>query len=143
MNVTKPWISEKQALDLLIEEIPLSSYEEAERFDFRAKDLWRNRSNLSEAYKSRVLAARNFERIAKEKNSPAILTEAAFSYDKAAKNADVISRNYPEFLMVAIRCRIRACRLHYKLWNEGHKSDVDYQFASKYIVGLVRKYNLM
>jgi len=140
MNAIKPWISEKEALDLLTKEIPSSSYEEAQRFDFRAKDLWNYRGSIIEAYKLKVLAARNFERIAQEKNSVSILEEAAFSYDKATKNAEIISKSSPEFLMAAIRCRIRACRLHYKLWKEQSKSDKNYQFASRHLVELVRRY---
>ena len=107
--------NQKEALELLIKEIPNFSYEESQSLDFEGKDQWQYQGDLKRAYFCRVLAARSFERIGKNSSYEEEikrLKEAAFSYDKAAKNARDI-----KFPMAALRCRIRACKIFNKLYN--------------------------
>lgn len=140
-------IDSKEAVELLTKEIPSMRYERALGFDFRGKDLWQFRTrgkiareSVRRAYYCRVVAARGFEELAEqEKNlweKIGRLEEAAFSYDKAAKNAD-----YVGFDMANVRCRIRACRIYNTIdkITESQKHRSDLEIAAEYLKQAVNK----
>jgi hypothetical protein len=114
------------ALKLLLVETPELSFSEAESLDMGAKTAEFS-GDQEEAYEKRVLAARTFTRLR-------ALKDAAFSYDRAAKQAEGLG-----FLMPAIICRIRACRIYNSLGFSEDSKEMTY--ACDHLAGIVRKYS--
>jgi hypothetical protein len=107
-------MSNSQALELLVCEIPSLSLNETFAKGMAGRNAWNNR-NAREAYECRVIAARNYEKLALSQPKDSIdakylLEDSALSYDRAAKNAVLLG-----CMMAAIICRIRACRMHKEL----------------------------
>ena len=122
-------ISNGEALELLTkEDTPVLDFEDSRALDKRGSDEWNGR-RAAEAYYCKVVATRNLVRIAQEDLSIVseqgqsvsrdeafkgfmTLQAAAFCYDKASKDVLVLGH-----IMAAIRCRIRACKLHYSAFK--------------------------
>jgi hypothetical protein len=137
---------EDEALKLLVEESPKYSYEETRDLDFAGKDYWKyknkwnkdypnsKKKNIMKAYYCKVVAAKNFQRLAEKdkcRNSRIEkLEEAGFSYDKAAKNAE-----WTGMYTAAAICRIRACKIYSFLKNFSGKHEYyeDLEEAARHI----------
>jgi hypothetical protein len=136
---------EKDALDLLIQKGPGYCYKDTEEIDFVGKDLWTYRNewrkreknnseiNVIKAYYCKVIAAKNFQRLGERERYPKnvdTLEKAAFSYDKAAKNADWLN-----LYEKAAICRIKACKIYdfLKKITKTSKYDKDLKHATEHI----------
>jgi len=120
--------------ELLEKEIANLSYRDAKTLDFEAKNAWRSSPNT--ACKYRIISARIYEEKARKigergnsgvhsKERLDLLKDASFSYDKAAKNAELLGD-----IVSAVRCRIRACRNDNKLHNY-YRSIGDFRSAQQ------------
>ncbi len=136
---------DKDALGLLIQKGPEYSYKDTEEIDFVGKDLWNYRNdwrekeknnseiNVIKAYYCKVIAAKNFQRLGERDRYPKnvdTLEKAAFSYDKAAKNADWL-----HLYETAAICRIKACKIYdfLKKITKTSRYDGDLKHAAEHI----------
>ena len=108
-------INSTSAYALLSQNLPSLSLGHAIDVDMLAKEAWKER-NIQKAYYLKIVAAKSFEKIVPEviplELKFRVTQNAAYSYDKAAKNAVLLG-----FIPAAIKCRIRACLLHKNLLN--------------------------
>jgi len=106
--------SEDEALSLLNGKFERIDFYKAKEIDQEAGRFWKR--DPVGAYVDRILAARNFTENYKFSNGKinfVSIKYASYSYQKAASNADELGWNF-----ASIVCRIRACNLLAKLFNE-------------------------
>jgi hypothetical protein len=114
MNITDIRIPEKlteeNLLSLLTEDIPIMDSDEIDRVDFAGKDANRDR-DIRSALVYRLIAALGYE-ARHEQFGEDTLYRAAYSYDRASKNAFQL-----KFNMLAFRCAFRASHIHNELFK--------------------------
>lgn len=128
---------------------------QADSIDITASNIWRERGDMLRACRLRVLAARNFEVFAEQQNGGRtirFLENAAISYDRAAKNAEWAARSQHTksgtntLLEIAIRCRVRSCRILSDLIQQNPEKEEAYTdslgYARRHIASLAERYSL-
>ena len=136
-------ITEESVLALLTEDIPMMSRAEIDRYDFDVKDILKKkyekghltRDEHESVLIKKIIAAIGYEK-RKEEFGEDVLGDAAFSYEKATKEAFSL-----EYNCVAFRCALRAVLLRNELLENKYSQDgeTDLEYSRRKIFEAERK----
>jgi hypothetical protein len=107
-EIRRETLSYPQALKLLNGDFPIFQYKYLKDLDLRTKEFWRN--DPESAYYWKVILGRNYVHYLNSDSQTAKqvrLCNAAFAFDRAAKNANIL-----KWSLASIICGIKACRLY-------------------------------